>query len=245
VNACAPDGCSEGGGGAAATTGGGGTLPGGGCKNGERDGTETDVDCGGEECSSCAQGQKCSAHSDCAGMLRADGVCCNTPCDGLCQACAKVAGGIGPDGTCSQTALCGSPLAAGLAFTCAVTPVGTVKCWGFNNNGQLGEGTTQDSATPVSAGFDHSCARRAQAGSVVCWGAGSSGQLGNGLMDDQTTPSNTGSLTNVVALASGDAHTCALLKDGTARCWGANFNGQLGDGTKIGSVTPVTVAGFP
>ena len=90
-----------------------------------------------------------------------------------------------------------SQLAAGGEFGCALLSDGSVKCWGGNSNGELGDATTTDRATPVqvfglsgvtaiTVGFDHTCATRSD-GTVKCWGADADGQLGNG---SSTTDSN-------------------------------------------------------
>lgn len=147
---------------------------------------------------------------------------------------------------------------AGNDHLCAVVADGTARCMGRNSDGQLGDGTTTTgiSGAPVTVsgltnvvsvavGNTHSCALRAN-GTVACWGANSDGQVGDGTTTSpRTTPVNVTGLTNVVAIAAGFAHTCALLADGTARCWGGNASGQVGDGTTSSSrTTPVTVSGL-
>ena len=161
-------------------------------------------------------------------------------------------------------------VAAGDNHSCALLKVGTVKCWGLNDAGELGDGTTTTVGVPVDvkavggrgllrnvsaivAGQDHSCALL-RAGTVVCWGQNQYGVLGNGTIKDSTTPVIVTGLTHVNAIATGNQDSCALLQAGTVKCWGYNDDGELGDGIKNGpqscafgdfdascSTTPVTV----
>jgi alpha-tubulin suppressor-like RCC1 family protein len=155
-------------------------------------------------------------------------------------------------------------VATGTNYACALLLDGTVQCWGSNDYGQLGSGSTTDSTTPVpvsgvtsavaiAAGGAHACALRTD-GTVVCWGANERGELGLGTSSGPqtcassepcaTTPVEVPDLSGVTAIAAGGYDTCALLSDGIVRCWGGNDEGQLGDGTTMDSSTPVAVSGL-
>jgi alpha-tubulin suppressor-like RCC1 family protein len=211
-----------------------------------------------------------------ADVPRPSGSSCNPPTNGTCSgytcvcgsgqmACAGVCLPTGAScsvgaGACaaSGTVTCGTngglAVSTGHHHTCALITDNTVRCWGYNAYGQLGNGTTTDNPNTVqvsgltgvlqvSSGRLHTCARIT--GNLVrCWGYNGYGQLGDGSATNRTTPVAVSGLTNVAQVDSGYYFTCALITDGTVRCWGYNGNGQLGNGTNSTSYTPVMVAGI-
>ncbi|URM95853.1 chromosome condensation regulator RCC1 [Actinomadura madurae] len=158
-------------------------------------------------------------------------------------------------------------VAGGGRHSLAVLASGEAVAWGANEDGQLGDGTTRDSAVPVpvraadgrpgrldgvvavSANTDFSMALRSD-GTVVTWGEGSSGQRGTG---DRTalrvpttvrSPDGRGPLRDIVAIAADGRTELALRRDGQVLAWGANTYGMIGDGTRENRPLPVPVRGL-
>ncbi len=144
-------------------------------------------------------------------------------------------------------------LSGGGGHTCAIVPGASVMCWGWDEQGQLGD-TAQNyswaypslaagliGATAVDGGYQHGCAVVAD-GAVKCWGSNGSGQLG----DDTMWSSNVGvfalGLLGATAISTGSSHSCALVSGGSVWCWGYGYHGQLGDGAFNTSDVPVQVA---
>jgi alpha-tubulin suppressor-like RCC1 family protein len=143
---------------------------------------------------------------------------------------------------------------AGEALTCALAADSTAWCWGANEHGQLGDGTTQNRPLPtllssalhfasLSLGARHSCGLT-DGGAAYCWGSNDSGQFGTGTPEAVLTPRAISLPGPAVSLAAGHAHTCAVVQGGAAYCWGYNAGGLLGTGSADSVVsTPEPVVG--
>jgi alpha-tubulin suppressor-like RCC1 family protein len=156
----------------------------------------------------------------------------------------------------ATTALAFTGMNAGDEFSCGISTDSRAYCWGWNNFGQLGDGTTTDRLTPVavagglrfrqlSTGSEATCGVTTDY-RAYCWGINERGELGDGTTTDHSTP---------VAVVGGHkfshietqfVHTCAVsYPDGRAWCWGLNNEGQLGNGTRdfFSHSTPIAVSG--
>lgn len=153
-------------------------------------------------------------------------------------------------------------VSSGSRFSCAITTEGGVKCWGANDENQLGTGTKyeldlcgmendrvciprpvdvvglEERIVDIDAGGTHVCVLTASGG-VKCWGSDSNGRLGGEVEDINKPVDVTGLSSGVVAISAG-GHSCALMSTGDAKCWGP---GPLGDGTWEDSSVPVDVTG--
>ena len=171
---------------------------------------------------------------------------------------------IEPGWACAgEPTLCTIPsveLVSGHDHNCALLDNGAVKCWGYNDFGQLGQGDlfrrgdqrgemhddllaidlgTGRTAVSLAAGENHTCALLDN-GAIKCWGENSSGQLGQedrtqrgddfGEMGDNLPVVDLGTGRTALSLVTGRDHTCARLDNDTVKCWGENSSGQLGLG---------------
>jgi alpha-tubulin suppressor-like RCC1 family protein len=145
-------------------------------------------------------------------------------------------------------------VATGAYHTCALLQDSTLRCWGRNDQAQLGNGTRTSSASPVqvngitgavavSGGGVHTCAVLRD-GTAWCWGENEFGQLGDGTTNTASYPVQVIGLTTAVGVSAGWRHACAALAAGSVRCWGQNEFGQLGDGTVTSSSTPRATRGI-
>ncbi|MEC9361237.1 MAG: hypothetical protein VX985_05315, partial [SAR324 cluster bacterium] len=145
-------------------------------------------------------------------------------------------------------------IAVGYQHTCAILDNESVKCWGFNEEGQLGLGDMNSrgdssgemgdnlpsldlgsgrNAASIKAGAKHTCVILDNA-SIKCWGYGYFGQLGRGEQKNELEPKpdpiDLGSGRNAKAIVTGNSHTCVMLDNSSIKCWGYNASGQLGLG---------------
>lgn len=165
--------------------------------------------------------------------------------------CGDVSLDNGDSGTGSLLA---SSVSSGDNHNCAVSNA-TVKCWGRNASGQLGNDSTIDAVSPVlvtglsgtpalvSAGGSHTCARLSDR-TVWCWGSNNNGQLGDNTTTNSRVPVQVQDISTATEISAGGNHTCAVLTNGTVWCWGDNLHGQLGNGTFNDSASPVQVTGL-
>ena len=150
-------------------------------------------------------------------------------------------------------------VSAGSSHTCAILDDDTLKCWGDNSQGYLGDGTTTGRNTPtavnlgsgrtakaISAASSHTCAILDD-DTLKCWGNGGQGQLGYGDATSRTAPEatavvNLGAGRTAKAVSTGSSHTCALLDDDTLKCWGRGAFGMLGYGDETDRSAPEATA---
>jgi len=169
---------------------------------------------------------------------------------------------LGPGGVGYLTGVTALAVGGSNLHSLVVKSDGTVWAWGLDNEGELGNGTTFTSFTPVqvlgpggvgyltgvtalAVGFELSLALQSD-GTVWAWGYNGNGELGNGTFTftDNPTPVQVLGLSGVTAIAGGGFHSLALKSDGTVWAWGYNADGELGNGTFTNSNAPVQVLGL-
>jgi alpha-tubulin suppressor-like RCC1 family protein len=139
------------------------------------------------------------------------------------------------------------------AHACAIALSGVTFCWGLNNFGQLGDGSTLTRRAPVkvagttvfrtvSTGIQHTCGL-SLAKKAYCWGRNTNGQLGNLSSLTRLTPGPVADGRFFNTVSAGAAHTCAVTPEKRAYCWGKNDQGSLGDGTTLRRSRPTAVSG--
>ncbi len=151
-----------------------------------------------------------------------------------------------------------SAVAVGFGHSCAIASGGALKCWGLNQYGELGNGTTGE--MPVKSPVDvkglsagvlavassslTTCALTA-GGGVKCWGHNLDGEVGDGTTKDSSAPVDVVGLSpGVTAIGVGTSHSCAVTMEGGVKCWGNNSFGQLGDNSTTVHHEPVDVVGL-
>ncbi|HPY88871.1 MAG TPA: InlB B-repeat-containing protein, partial [Spirochaetota bacterium] len=142
-------------------------------------------------------------------------------------------------------------VSCGGSHTVAIKSNGTLWAWGYNQYGQLGDGTTASRSSPVqigssnnwvsvSCGGSHTVAIKSN-GTLWAWGNNQSGQLGDGTMVDKSSPIQIGVSTDWASVSCGGGHTVAIKSNGSLWAWGSNYYGQLGDGTTANKFSPVQI----
>ncbi|WP_372524441.1 RCC1 domain-containing protein [Piscinibacter sp.] len=146
-------------------------------------------------------------------------------------------------------------LSPGQIHSCGLDAAAQAWCWGFGLGGQLGDGRSVDSATPVAVAGGHrfvqidagrtsllSCALDA-VGTAWCWGPSGGGALGNGTVDMASSPVQVLATQPFTSVGAGSDHACGLDASGQAWCWGHNAYGKLGLGAPGAALLPTAVVG--
>lgn len=203
----------------------------------------------------------------CSNPIKTNGTSCSNGlyCDGAetCQngVCTDQTDPCTAGETCNESTdtcvpITSSLICIGGEHSCATTSTGSMKCFGLNEDGQVGNNSasTPNQLNPISVtgltsgvsscstSYRHSCASTSS-GYAYCWGRNEYGVFGNNTKISSTTPVQVSNLNNISHISAGAYHVCARRDDGTAWCWGRNAAGRLGDGTTTERLTPRQVVG--
>jgi alpha-tubulin suppressor-like RCC1 family protein len=169
--------------------------------------------------------------------------------------CACSDSGTGPSEETPMPFLFES-LTVGIRHSCGLAPDGKAYCWGSNEYGRLGDGSTSNRSTPVPvagdltfstlvAGGRHTCGLTMDA-SAYCWGGNHVGQLGDGTTTDRMMPGKVAGGLEFVSLSLGGGYSCGLTAAGDAYCWGGNLLGNFGNGKEVvGGACELTASSRP
>ncbi|MFO0648045.1 MAG: hypothetical protein U0326_17530 [Polyangiales bacterium] len=244
------------------------------CNGVATDGCETNVTADGTNCGRC--GARCGAGQFCAGgacvaLRQGQLAACNANVTLAVRGDNRLIRSWGYNGFSNLGTGSGSPSSSptavdaaasigavvavdgGTYHACAVRADGSVWCWGYNGDYQLGDISAAGTraapgpviglagATAIASTPTYNCALLGN-GTVRCWGRGYLGDVATS--SASATPVLVSGITDATAISAYFTFACALLSGGTVRCWGENLYGQLGDGTTATRGTPVTVAGL-
>ena len=144
-------------------------------------------------------------------------------------------------------------VALGRTHSCALMSDDSVRCWGHNTYGGIGDGTTKfkDTAVTVSSGtsfksvavgLDHSCAVTT-GGDLYCWGRNANNQIGDNTVTQRTSPVLVDSGVAYTMVSAGESHSCGITSTNKLRCWGLGDLGQIGQGTAANQAVPLEIDG--
>jgi uncharacterized repeat protein (TIGR02543 family) len=159
----------------------------------------------------------------------------NTTASGLVTVTARIKDAVLPSAVPIQK------VAAGYYHTLAIDVNGGLWAWGYNEYGQLGDGTTEDKNTPVRVGTDNNWSQITLGarfsvglktdGSLWTWGENWGGALGDGTTTDRTMPVRVGTDNDWNQISAGNFFTLATKTDGSLWGWGYSQSGELGEDT--------------